>query len=368
MDSLTQATLGAAVGELVLGRRLGNRAIAWGALFGTLPDLDVLVAPLFDTAGNLWWHRGPSHSLLVMVAASLLLARPMSRLWQGDKVGSALAGWFIFMVWSTHVLIDCFTVYGTHLLWPFSATRVAFNHLFIIDPLFTLPMLVCLAWLAFLRKPKQWPKRRRLNRWGLGLACGYVLLSLGAKAWVSHGFDRDLDARQAAHLRRIEAPTAFNILLWRSVVERDDSFWVGYRSVLEPPSRRVHWTVYPKGREAVDDINAPRELGIIDHFSDGWWIARRHNMGVWIGDLRFGEMRNWGSRDGMVDHRLSFAWDLLPDKTHDRLQAKYRQAGDAGEMMRQLARRMLGGTPAWRAAPRLEGVTGSLPEFLHTHP
>ena len=54
VDSLTQATLGAAVGELVLGKRLGNRAIAWGALVGTLPDLDIIFTPLFDHAGWLW--------------------------------------------------------------------------------------------------------------------------------------------------------------------------------------------------------------------------------------------------------------------------------------------------------------------------
>ncbi|MGA0846540.1 MAG: metal-dependent hydrolase, partial [Luteolibacter sp.] len=54
MDSLTQATLGAAVGEFLLGRKLGNRAPAWGALLGTLPDLDVVFSPLLDNSGNLW--------------------------------------------------------------------------------------------------------------------------------------------------------------------------------------------------------------------------------------------------------------------------------------------------------------------------
>ena len=171
VDSLTQATLGAAVGELVLGKRLGNRAIAWGALFGTLPDLDVLLSPLFDHAGWLWWHRGPSHSLLVMALASLLLARPLAKLWRQDKVGPVLAGWFVLLNWSTHVLIDCFTTYGTLVLWPFDDTRIAFNNLFIIDPLFTLPMLISLGWIAFLRKPDQLQKRRRIHAVCLAISC-----------------------------------------------------------------------------------------------------------------------------------------------------------------------------------------------------
>ena len=43
MDSLTQVVLGAAVGEAALGKKIGNRAIVWGGIAGTIPDLDVLI-------------------------------------------------------------------------------------------------------------------------------------------------------------------------------------------------------------------------------------------------------------------------------------------------------------------------------------
>ena len=52
MDSVTQITLGAAVGEAVLGRKIGGRAMLWGAIAGTLPDLDVFV-PLGDVVKDL---------------------------------------------------------------------------------------------------------------------------------------------------------------------------------------------------------------------------------------------------------------------------------------------------------------------------
>lgn len=364
VDSITQAVLGAAVGEMMLGKRMGNRALVWGALFGTLPDLDALFTPFFDTARNLWWHRGPSHSLLVMILASWALAPQLAKFWKLDKISKALAGWFVFATWSTHVLIDCFTVYGTSVLWPFLAPRVAFNNLFIIDLLFTLPMLVALVWLAFLRSKKQLPKRRRLNAWGLGISAAYALLSVGLKFVASVGFDADLAKRGTVFNRRMEAPTPFNILLWRSVVDRGDEFWVGYRSVFDRPSSSVRWTIYPKGADALAGMENLREVKTLQWFSDGWWIARPHAQGAWIGDLRFGEMRNWGDKKGMVDCRLTFAWKIMPAESGDHLRTIRPTRANPSETLRRMGYRIVGDREAWEANPRLAGTTVSLPEFL----
>jgi inner membrane protein len=364
VDSITQATLGAAVGELLLGRKLGNRALAWGALFGTLPDLDVLIAPFLDTAGNLWWHRGPSHSLLVMVLASWLLSPWLAGRWKRDKVTRREAAWFIFAVWSTHVLIDCFTVYGTAVLWPFSSHRAGFNHLFIIDFFYTMPMLVALVWLAFLRHKKQLAKRRRLNAWGLGLSTAYAVLSVGMKFTASAGFAADLERRGVSYERRMEAPTPFNIVLWRAVVDRGDELWVGYRSVFDGRDKPVRWTVYPRGAAALEGMENMREVMRVRWFSDGWWIARRHAKGVWMADLRFGEGRTWGAKEGMVDNRPAFAWDVIPTADRDRLNAYHPARVNPGETMRRLVHRAVGDDDNWEATPRLAGVTGRLPEFL----
>jgi len=67
MDSLTQITLGAAVGEIVLGRKIGNRAMIWGAVAGTIPDLDVISSLFTDTMNYLPCHRGFTHSILFSV-------------------------------------------------------------------------------------------------------------------------------------------------------------------------------------------------------------------------------------------------------------------------------------------------------------
>lgn len=364
MDSITQAALGAAVGELLLGRRMGNRAMVWGALFGTLPDLDVLASPFMDTAQKLAHHRGASHSLIIMVLASVFSAPWLARFWKKDKISQARAGWFVFLVWSTHVLIDCFTVYGTSVLWPFSEKRVAFNNLFIIDPLYTAPLVVSLVWLAFLRTKKQQAKRRKVGLWGLGLSSGYVVLSLLAKWVASGGFEADLARRGTPGERRFEAPTPFNILLWRAVVDHGDELWVGYRSVFESRSAPVRWTVYPRNRAVFETVSKEREAATLDWFSDGWWIARPNKTGVWIADVRFGETREWGAKKDMVDSRFTFSWRFEPGAPGDRLRTQRPEVRDPKESMKRLGLRVIGRKEAWEALPRLAGIPGSFPEPL----
>ncbi len=76
MDSLTQIVLGAAMGEAVAGRKIGNKAMLWGAIAGTIPDLDVFVGPIlrWSAEDSLAFHRGITHSLLFAVLVPLLLA------------------------------------------------------------------------------------------------------------------------------------------------------------------------------------------------------------------------------------------------------------------------------------------------------
>lgn len=365
MDSLTQAVLGAAVGEAVLGKRLGNRGLVWGALVGTLPDLDVLLMPLLDNAADLWWHRGPSHSLLLMVLVSWWSSTWLAKRWKREKVTRKRAGWFVFAVWSTHVLIDCFTVYGTSVWWPLPLPRVALNQLFIIDPVFTLPMLAAVIWVPWLRHKKQLLKRRRINAWGLGLSSGYAALSIFLKYQVSERFDADLARRGVSFERRMEVPTPLNVLLWRSVVDRGSEYWVGYRSVFDSRAMPVRWTVIPKGSEALGADADSRGVKSLTWFCNGWFIARRHARGVWIGDLRFGENLIWGVRGSMLDLRLVFSWDVLRDADGDPIRPWGGIRTEPGETLMRIVRRIFGNQDAWDVPPiRLAGVTGHVPEEL----
>lgn len=141
MDSLTQATLGAAVGVAVMGRRtaLWKSALV-GALCGTLPDLDSFI-DYGDPISNMTLHRGFSHSLFYLTLLAPLLA------WLAAKALDApirFRRWWlaIWLVLITHVLLDTMTVYGTQLAQPFSDHPFGLASIFIIDPLYTLPLLL----------------------------------------------------------------------------------------------------------------------------------------------------------------------------------------------------------------------------------
>ena len=369
-----QAALGAAMGEWLMGKRLGNRALAWGALLGILPELDVLVFPFLDTARKLAWHQGVSHSLLLMGAAAYGLAHGLSKIWQKDKITKPQAGGLVAAVWGAHVLAECLTVEGAAVLWPFVGKRVAFDCLPPGDLLFTGPLVVTVLWMAFLREEKQkkprgkkTPPPSKRRKWcflGLGLSAGYALLGVGMKFVASAGFEADLARRGVKYERRMESPTPYNILLWRAVVDCGDELRVGYRTIFELHSTPVRWTTYPKGRDALAAVAEMRQTRTLTQWTDGWWLARPNAQGAWLGDLRFPESRIWGSKKSMVDSRLAISWVIQKTAKGDPLRQISPDGGNGGDYFQRMGARIFGNRESWEANPRLAGVTGSLPEFL----
>lgn len=373
VEVLMQAALGAAMGEILMGKRLGNLALAWGAFFGILPGFEGFLAGLLDTARELAAERGASHSLVVMGLGSWGIAQGLVRIWAREKITKSQAGGFVFGVWAAHVLVDCFSVKGAALFWPIFQKRVAFGFLDSGDWFFTIPLVLAVVWLVIYKEPlakKTRGKsisvpsiRRRRFYWGVGASLIYALAGLGLKFYVAAGFKADLTRRGTQYMRQIESPVSSNIFLWRAVVERGDQFWVGYRSVFEMPSAPVRWTVYPKGDSALAGVSALRETKTLSGVTDGWWLVRPHAKGAWVGDLRLPEFRTWGSKKGMVDSRLANSWVIDPKSQGDRLRGSYIEKGDAGDYLKRMLARTVGKRESWEANPRLAGVP-SLPESL----
>ncbi|MCU5786012.1 metal-dependent hydrolase [Alloalcanivorax marinus] len=208
MDSLTQAALGGALGGAVLGRRWGRGAVLAGAALATLPDLDVLI-DYGDAVANFSEHRGFSHSLLILTPLALLLAFLLSRWKTSVSFGRALA--FTGLVLITHPLLDAFTTYGTQLWWPLGPP-VALNSIFIIDPLYTLPLLVAVV-IALIRPPAT-----RALALGLVLSSGYLLWSLVAQQWMTQRVERVLAERGIEDAPVMVQPMPFSTFLWRATV------------------------------------------------------------------------------------------------------------------------------------------------------
>lgn len=312
MDSLTQAVLGAAVMEAVAGRQIGNRAIAWGLWLGTLPDLDIVLYPWLDPLDRLGWHRGLSHSLFLMTVTAPLWGALMAR-WHRGRLSWRRATWAAWLALFTHVLIDVFTVYGTQVFEPFSSYRLATNNLFIIDPLFTLPMLVALVVIPWWQADSA--RRRRWNAWGLGLAAAYAGWSFVAKGVAHQRVASALEAEGVPYVRLMTAPGPFNTLLWRALVETEDGLLVGYTSLLDQPGTPFRWVKLPRNAEALEVARGSRAREVLEWFSQGYWTAVSHPDGPLLFDWRFGEIRGNGMSE--VDHtslRPLFAWQLRQEE------------------------------------------------------
>lgn len=307
MDSLTQAALGAVVGEAVLGRKLGWKAAAWGAFFGTLPDLDVIALPFLEPAAGIRWHRGLSHSILVFSLASIFLAPFLARCHRDQAATTWEMGLLVFWVWSTHVLIDCFTTYGTQIFEPFSDDRIAMDLMFIVDPLFTLPLLVglCLA----LRLPVESSSRRRISIAALVGSTLYAGLAFGMKTWATSELRQSFARREEVGRLVQVAPGPFNIILWRGVLETENSFQIIYWSPFDSGEPVVE--TIPKNRDLADEFVEEEVMTALRWFSRECWVARRGRGGALvIIDLRFTEIRD--PRSGSL--QPIFQWHLSRDE------------------------------------------------------
>jgi inner membrane protein len=377
VDWITHALLGALIGEWIFGKRLGNRALAWGAFIGLLPEFDVFLYPLLDHARELEWHRGPSHSIFLAALVSYAGARGLEKIWKKDQISRAEAAYFVFTLLAAQLLVKCLTVKGAAVLWPILRKRVAFDVLNSTDYFFSLPLFVILVWMLCLRNPnpgkksrgKKKPtisKRRKLGHWALGFCVAYIGLAIGMKSIAASGFTADLLRRKIPYERQMESPTPYNPLLWRAVIDRKEEFWVGYRTVFERHETPVRWTIYPKKADALAPVAEMRETKTLIKLCDGWYLARPHAKGAWLGDIREPEIRIWGSKKGMVDSQLKDLWLISIDSPSDALSPIIPDPEKtmASDRLQRMAGRIIGNRENWEANPRLTGLRSSLPEVL----
>ena len=286
MDTVTQITLGAAVGEATAGREAGAKAPLWGAFFGLLPDLDVLANPFLSEIQALTFHRSATHSLVFIAGVTLIAALGLRRYYPDSSVSVGRWAGLVGLALATHVGLDCLTTYGTQIFWPFSNYPVIYGTIFIIDPLYTIPLaaglLVSLRWSPTARA------RRWANYTGLALSSAYLLVTVVNKQYVDRVFAENLASKQPSSERFFTTPTPFNNLLWRAIAESDDGFYIGTYSLLDP-DRSVDFRYVPKQHGLLKDAHDTSIVQRLRRFSRGYYIVRRGaDEELLIHDLRFG--------------------------------------------------------------------------------
>ncbi len=285
MDSLTQIALGATIAAAVVPAGQRRRALLYGAALGTLPDLDVLVR-YADPVADFTYHRSFSHSLFVLTLAAPLLwtlARYLDA-----QIKQASGRWLLafWLVLCTHPLLDAMTIYGTQLWWPFDTTPVGIGSIFIIDPLYSLPLLAACAWVAW--RPLSRNAARALPV-ALALSSVYLGWSVLAQQRVEQlaraALFAEADGQQ--NIQVIALPSPFNTLLWRVLVRESGGYREGYYSLLsdiEPGP----WRHFPSADELAPAMNGHWAFERLAWFTRGYYAIRSEAGEVTVTDLRMG--------------------------------------------------------------------------------
>ena len=338
MDSLTQIVLGAAVGEAVLGKKIGNRAFVWGAIAGTIPDLDVITRPLLPMVQGLSWHRGFSHSLIFFILISPVLA------WLAGKIHAQRAipfqqwFWFFFMITFTHALLDCFTSWGTQLFWP-HPWRVHFNNIFVADPLYTVPFLMTVLLTLFFKRSN--PLRSRINNAGIIISSVYMLLTIAFKGMVFFELREDLQAKGIDYIQLTTRPAPLNTILWIANVELEDEYLLTYRSLLDDEADSIEWVSVKKNWHLLEPYRNNEDLQLLLYLTQGFYVAEDLGDVIQINDLRFGQQGDLGEGGG----EFVFKYHITPQDdgsiSFEQIDPPRPSMEEAAPLMEELYKRML---------------------------
>ena len=303
MDTITQIALGAAVGEAALGKKVGNKAVAWGAVGGTIPDLDVLIMPFVSEVQALAIHRGFSHSITFAILFAPVFGWIIHKIHRNAAATWKDWSWLAFWTVFTHPILDSFTVYGTQLFQPFSDYPVAWNSIFIIDPAYTLPLLAGVITVCFLRRNAS--LRRKINYAALALSTFYLLLGFAIKLHVQSVFETSLNQQQISYNHIMNANTPFNIFLWMGIAETEETQWVGLYSIFDKDTN-IQFQEIPKNKNLIAAAMNQPAIKRLMWFSRGYYTVKEHNGTLYFNDLRFGRSDIWLDNDG----RYIFSFEL----------------------------------------------------------
>lgn len=285
MDSLTQIILGAAVAEAVAGKKMGNKAALWGAIAGTIPDLDVLTLSMYHPIDAALAHRGFSHSLLFALIMGPLLGWLIHRLYR-KKYAQKTWIWLFFLSIITHPILDMFTNYGTEFLWPFDY-RITFNTVFVIDPLYTIPFMFCLIIALFLKRDNRW--RSKINWTGIYYSSAYLLWGVIVKLTILSSSTEYFAMNGLKTKNAMVTPMPLTSFYWMILAEDQTNYYVGYKSLFYEFKTKDIDTV-PKNKQPLILLkwhgkNYSSQLKFI---SNGYFTMEHRGDILYFHDLRFG--------------------------------------------------------------------------------
>lgn len=319
MDSLTQIVLGAACGELVLGKKIGNKALLFGAIGGTIPDLDVFIGRFLysNEIQAMAFHRGFMHSILFAILAAFLFGWFTYKLYNSKKrkETTVLKDWVLLFFWAifTHPLLDCFTPYGTQLFAPFTDYRVAFNTISVVDPLYTLPFLICMITVLFFNRTNL--KRLKWTKAGIYMSSFYLLFTIGNKFYIDSVFKKSFEKANITYDRFSAQPSILNNILWYAVAETKDKYYVTFYSLFDKSTTANKIISIEKNHDLVDMND--KNLQTLAWFSNHYFtVSKKDKIGTYkYVDVRYPMLNPDDINTSVFNFTVFFKnkeWDILP--------------------------------------------------------
>lgn len=335
MDSLTQIVLGAACGELTLGKKLGNKALLWGAIAGTIPDLDTFSSIWLSDIDSNYFHRGVTHSILFAVIMSPILGALAHTIHRKSAATYKNWSWLFFWGFFTHSLLDACTTWGTKLFWPFSNWAVSLKTIFVIDPLYTLPFLICLLILMFYKRNH--PKRRFWGILGVSISTGYLLLAFTLKQAALNTFSKALAQQNISILRLENRPAPLNTLLWAGNAETSTHYYLGYYSFFD--SQPIRFNAIEKKHYLLAPFAHHPEVERFLEMTQHWYSVEKLNDSTYtLNDLRFGRIENFETFDG----QFVFSYQLKVQDSDLSITQQPNTFKEGNKMLKSIYTRILG--------------------------
>lgn len=295
MDSLTHIALGACMGEAFAGKTLGKKAMLWGALAQSIPDIDFIASFWMNTSSNLLAHRGFTHSFLFCIIITPLFAL-LAEYWHRPH-NISLKLWMLFFggVIFVHIFLDAFNNYGVGWLEPFSHKRFSFNTIYVVDPLFSIwSGLACMAFIYF---RKNTVYRKKIWKLELGFTAIYLLICIAIKIKIDADVKLSLKQQNINHTQYFTTPAPFQNILWYVVAGNENGFYVGYKSIFDT-KKTIDFTYFPRNENLLQKIKNKKELHQLKRFSQGFYTIEKYNDTLVFNDLRFGQMKGWENPKG----------------------------------------------------------------------
>ena len=329
MDSFTQIALGAAVAHVTLPKSLGKHRLWIGALWATLPDLDVYIAPLIvpkDPLAEVQFHRGFSHSVPFFLLLSGISAFFLKKILKQEKLSYFLWYWSIFLILLTHSLLDIFTTWGTQLLWPLPI-KFDLHSVFVVDPLYTLPLVLGLVF-YYSKKHIKW------IHFGLVLSSLYLLIGLGIQWYITQIITKDEQLSSVKVEKITVKPTAFNCILWNVIVETPDAFLLNQYSLND--SYVESMKTYDKNKQVFQELPIALQNQFID-ITQGQYTIQKNENGYVLNDLRFGLLK-----DTETEQQFAFSYRITQQKGQWVVEEVKKDKRDGKAMLLKMMSRMRG--------------------------